>query len=213
MNLATGATAAFGAYVYYGLRVTGELVLPPLPFTPDRVGLGGPVSLPIAVFVGVGMATLLGALFDVLVIRRLRNAPPLSRLIASLGLLLFLQSWMLLRFGVDGLASPPVLAQTTVTVTGTPIPLDRFLLAAIVVGATVALTAFYGRSKFGFATTAAAENESGAMRFGLSPRRLSLANSVLAALLAGFLGVVFAAMSQLDNVLLTFAVIPALAAA
>jgi branched-chain amino acid transport system permease protein len=72
---------------------------------------------------------------------------------------------------------------------------------------------FYRRSSFGLATRAAAEDEAMAMRNGLSPDRLSMANTVLASVLAGGLGILFAPEAQLDSTTLALTIIPALAAA
>src|SRR4051812_12464830 len=88
INLATGAIAMLGAYVFFGLKTTGELFLPPTPFAPHPVALGGPWAPPPAFVVAVAVCALTGALFDALVLRRLRGASPLAKLLASLGLLL-----------------------------------------------------------------------------------------------------------------------------
>ena len=145
--------------------------------------------------------------------RRLRASSPLSKLIATLGLLLTLQAIILIRFGPDGQSAPPVLSQQTLNVLGVPIPADRFLFAGVVMVLAVALVALYRYSSFGLATRAAAESEAMAMRTGLSPDRFSMLNSVLAAVLAGALGILFAPASQLDSSTLALAIIPALAAA
>jgi branched-chain amino acid transport system permease protein len=213
INLGAGATAMVSAYVYHDLRVGGSLVLPPIPFVPGRLSFGGPLSVPLALAIAIGSATLIGFLIDTLVTRRLQGAAPLSKLIASLGLLLLLQAWMLVRFGVDGLSASPVLAQGSITAFGIPVPTDRLLFAVIVIMIAIGLTVLYRRTRFGYATAAAAEDDGNAMRFGLSPKMLSLSNSLIAATLAGVLGVIFAPMSQLNGTTLAYAVIPALAAA
>ena len=79
--------------------------------------------------------------------------------------------------------------------------------------ATVILAATYRWTSFGLATRAASENEVSGMLRGLSPRRLAMANAVIAALLAGIVGIVAAAITELDSSTLPLQVIPALAAA
>jgi ABC-type branched-subunit amino acid transport system permease subunit len=216
INLATGAVAMLGAYVFYGLRTGGYLFLPPIPFAPHTVSLGGPWATVPAVLLALAVCVLTGALFDVLVLRRLRGAAPLAKLLASLGLLITIQAIAVLRFGTSGQAAPAVLPngpQDVVHVGGATVPSDRFVLAGIVAVAALALWALYRFTRFGLATRAAAEDETKAMLAGLPPGELSLVNTMLACLLAGALGVLVAPMTQLDPTTIPLAVVPALGAA
>ena len=216
INLATGAVAMLGAYVFYGLRTGGYLFLPPIPFAPHTVSLGGPWATVPAVLLALAVCVLTGALFDVLVLRRLRGAAPLAKLLASLGLLITIQAIAVLRFGTSGQAAPAVLPngpQDVVHVGGATVPSDRFVLAGIVAVAALALWALYRFTRFGLATRAAAEDETKAMLAGLPPGELSLVNTMLASLLAGALGVLVAPMTQLDPTTIPLAVVPALGAA
>jgi branched-chain amino acid transport system permease protein len=216
INLATGAIAMLGAYVFYGLRTGGYLFLPPIPFAPHTINLGAAWATLPAVVVALAVCALTGALFDVLVLRRLRGASPLAKLLASLGLLITIQAVAVLRFGTSGQAGPAVLPNgptDVVHVFGATVPSDRFVLAGIVAVAAGLLWALYRFTRFGLATRAAAEDETKAMLAGLPPNELSLANSVLASLLAGGLGVLVAPMTQLDPTTIPLAVVPALGAA
>jgi branched-chain amino acid transport system permease protein len=216
INLATGGIALLGAYAFYGLRTGGYLFLPPVPFLPHHVQLGGRWSTLPAFVVALAVCALTGALFDVLVLRRLRGASPLAKLLASLGLLITIQAIAVLRFGTSGQSEPAVLPNQgtdVVHVFGSAVPSDRFVLAGIVVVAALALSALYRYSRFGLATRAAAENETTAMLAGLPPGELSLANSVLGSILAGALGVLVASQTQLDPTTIPLAVVPALGAA
>jgi branched-chain amino acid transport system permease protein len=216
ISVAVGGIAMLGAYVFYDLRTSGQLLLPPIPFAPARVGLGGPWSEIPAAIVAVGVCVLTGALFDVLVLRRLRGKAPLAKLLASLGLLITLQAIAVLRYGTSGQAAPSVLAEgpgDVVHVFGANVPTDRFILTGLVVAAGAALWALYRFSRFGLATRAAAEDETKAMLAGLPPNELSLANTVLGCALAGVLGILVAPMSQLDPTTIPLAIVPALGAA
>src|SRR3954471_18117723 len=73
INIATGAIAMLGAYVFYGLRTGGFLFLPPIPFAPHQIDMGGPWAAVPAVLVALAVCAVTGALFDVLVLRRLRT--------------------------------------------------------------------------------------------------------------------------------------------
>ena len=214
INLATGAIAMMGAYEFYALRTSGSLFIP-LPAVP-LVHLGGPWGTLPALVVALLVCAAIGVAFDVVAVSRLRAAPPLAKLVVSLGLLLTLQAIAILRFGPGGQSAPAVLpagASDVVRVFGLGVPLDRFLLTGIVVLASVALAALYKLTRFGLATRAAAENETSAELAGLAPQWISTANTVIAFMLAGALGILVAPTSQLDPNTIPLAVIPALGAA
>ncbi|MGH2935577.1 MAG: ABC transporter permease subunit, partial [Gaiellaceae bacterium] len=86
-------------------------------------------------------------------------------------------------------------------------------LPVIVLFATLLLSLLFRLSRFGLATRAASENEVGAMLIGLSPNQLALANTLLATIVAGGLGVLAASITQLDSTSLPLQVVPALTAA
>src|SRR5581483_6427915 len=96
---------------------------------------------------------------------------------------------------------------------GALVPENRFWLAGIVAGITVVLLALYRWTRFGLATRAASENEVAGMLAGLSPNQLSLANTVIAAVVAGVIGVLAAPLVQVDSTSLPLQIVPALAAA
>ena len=101
---------------------------------------------------------------------------------ASIGILLVTQGVVLLWFGVAGKQAPSVLPRHTMELFGVTVPINRFILAGIVVAATCVLTVLYRWSRFGLATRAASESEVSAMLAGLSPNQLSMANTLLASL-------------------------------
>lgn len=216
VNLATGAIAAWGAFTFYDLNRAGDLLLPPLPFAPHRLNLGGPIDVLPAFVITLLSCLVLGVLLELLVFRRLRATSPLAKLVASLGVLLLLFAILLLRYGTTAPAAPAVLPNgpnDVVDVFGVPVPTDRLQLAAIVVAVAGLLMLLYRLTRFGLATRAASENEAAALYAGLSPNTISMVNTLLACVLAGALGVLAAPTAQLDVGTLTFTVVPALGAA
>jgi branched-chain amino acid transport system permease protein len=197
INLSTGAIAMLGGYAFWALN-SGKLASLP-------IGLAVPLALLFVLAVG--------ALTEFAVYRPLRNSSPLAKLVASLGVLLIAQSAMLLAFGVTAQPAASILPQTTVHLLGAVVPLNRFILAGLVIVATAVLAAAYKWTRFGLATRAAAENESAAMLSGLSPGVISLSNTLLASLVAGALGILAASITQLDPQTLPLQIVPALAAA
>src|SRR5262245_58029281 len=199
INLATGAIAMFAGYPFWSLR-TGI-------FGPD-------FPTPAALVITFAVIVVFGVLMELLAFRPLQAASPLAKLAASLGILLTLQAAMLLSFGTSSKPQPPVLPSgRVVEIFGGTVPLDRFLLAGIVVVVAAVLAALYRWTRFGLATRAASENEVSAMLVGLSPSRLSLVNTLLACLVAGGLGVLAASITALDWQTLPLQIVPALAAA
>src|SRR6185312_7285843 len=96
------------------------------------------------------------------------------------------QSAMILAFGVTPQPEPGILPTNVVHIFGAVVPVNRFILTGIVI---VAAAALYKWTRFGLATRAVSENEAAAMLSGLSPNIISLVNTLLAALLAGGLGI------------------------
>ncbi len=113
---------------------------------PARVSLGGPWSTVPAVVVAIAVCALTGALFDILVLRRLRGQSPLAKLLASLGLFITLQAIAVLRYGTSGQAAPAVLPNNptdSVHVFGANVPTDRLILTVVVIIAGAVLWAVY----------------------------------------------------------------------
>lgn len=198
INIATGAIAMLSGYCFWALK-TGEIG-------------GGMATAPALVLTFV-YTLLVGAAIELIAFRPLRNASPLAKLVSSLGVLLIAQASMLLAFGTTQKPQPSILPTSVVHVLGATVPLDRFLLAGIVVVIAILLAALYRFSRFGLATRAASENEVNAMLAGLSANQLSMANTLLASVVAGTVGVLAASITQLDSVSLPLQVVPALAAA
>jgi branched-chain amino acid transport system permease protein len=198
INIATGAIAMVGGYSYWSLK-TGIY--------------GWDASTAAALAITFVVLLVLGVVIEFLAFRPLRTGSPLAKLAASLGVLLVAQASVSLAFGIDTKPQPPVLPRGTVTVFGSTVPVDRLILPGIVLFATLVLSLLYRLSRFGLATRAASENEVGAMLLGLSPNQLALANTLLATVVVGGLGVLAASITQLDSTSLPLQVVPALTAA
>src|SRR5206468_269546 len=93
------------------------------------------------------------------------------------------------------------------------IPVDRFLLAGLVIMVAAALWALYRWTRFGLATRASSENEVAALLSGTSPNLISMVSTLITALIAGGIGILAASVTQLDSTTLPLQIVPALAAA
>jgi branched-chain amino acid transport system permease protein len=192
INVATGAMAMAAGYAFYSLKTV--------------------VDTPVALVGTLAFTIVLGAALELLCFRPLRTASPLARLVSSLGVLLTLQAAATLIYGTGSLPAPSVLPRDTVEVTGVAIPADRFWLTGIVIVITILLAVAYRYTRFGLATRAGSENEVSAILAGLPAGELSLANTVLSAVIAGGMGVLAASLAQLDATTLPLQVVPALGA-
>jgi branched-chain amino acid transport system permease protein len=192
INVATGAVAMAAGYAFYSLRTV--------------------VDTPVALIGTLAFTVVLGLAIELLAFRPLRTSSPLARLVASLGVLLTLQAGATLIYGTGSRPAPSVLPRDVVQVTDVAIPADRFWLTGIVIVIAIALTAAYRFTRFGLATRAASESEESALLAGLGAKELSIANTVLGAVIAGGVGVLAASLAQLDATTLPLQVVPALGA-
>jgi branched-chain amino acid transport system permease protein len=210
VNVAAGGVAMFGAYTFYGLRTGGYLLFPPLRIAGGQ-GLVEPV-VP-AVLLTLVACAVFGVALHYLVMRPLRRQSALAKLVASVGVLLIIQSYVLLVFGAQGLPAPDVLPTDPVQLLGGSVPSNRLQLLVLVVLVTAVLAMAYRYTRFGLATRAAQESETEAALSGLSANRLALANTVISCVIAGGLGIFVAPLTQLDPSTIALAVVPALGAA
>ena len=214
VNFAHAAMGAYLAHVFFEFRGTGDLVLPIIGL-PARVHLLARPTLVSALALTLVLAAALGVVIYAVIFRPLRQAPALARVVASLGLFLYLQEITRLRFPVAGSAVTvrrTVLPERPVQLLGTSVTENRLLLAALAVVVAALLAALFRFTRFGLATRAAAGNEKGALLLGISPDRLGSLNWALATMLAGVAVVLIEPISGLSETT-PLLVVPALAAA
>jgi ABC-type branched-subunit amino acid transport system ATPase component/branched-subunit amino acid ABC-type transport system permease component len=211
VNFATGAIALYVAYTYAGLR-RGELLIP-VPGLPKTMDVGGEMGFAPAVAISLIVGAALGGLLYVLVFRPLRDAPPLAKAVASLGVLVVLQGVLAIRQGTNPVSVAAIFPADRWELGSVTLLADRFFLAVTVVGLAVVLAGGFRFTRFGLVTRAAAESQTGAFVSGVSPDRVALANWMLSAVIAGLAGILIAPVSPLTPVTYTLFVVPALAAA
>jgi ABC-type branched-subunit amino acid transport system ATPase component/branched-subunit amino acid ABC-type transport system permease component len=211
VNFATGAIALYVAYTYAALR-RGELLVP-IPGLPKTVDVGGELGFAPAVAPSLAVAAALGALLYLLVFRPLRDAPPLAKAVASLGVLVVLQGVLAIRQGTNPVSVATIFPTDRWELGSVIILAYRAYLALSVVCLAVLLAAGFRFTRFGLLTRASAESQTGAFVSGVSPDRVALLNWMLSAIIAGLAGVLIAPVSPLTPVTYTLFVVPALAAA
>lgn len=212
----------YPAYGFATLRESGELYLPWFDFIPGpldvpvRIDVGAPTSEVVALLGALGLSVLLGIGLHFLVFGPLRDSPPISKIIASLGVLSYLQSIAAHHFGTRSRQVDGILPEGTVENVfglGGNLAHDRIALAAITVVIGVLLWAYYRFTTIGLATRAADESVEGAMFLGWSPGRLASINWLISAVITGFAGVLFLDITALSPASYTLLIVPALGAA
>jgi len=194
VNFAQGAFAAVGAMIYYQLY--------------------GHLPVAVVVVVAVAATALIGALTQALIMRPLRNASPIARVVATLAVLAAIQQYGIQRWGEGSPLVTGFLPDGRFTIWGNvSVGQDRIIILLCTVVLTVALWAVYRFTRFGMATSAVAHSERATAALGWSPGRLSVGNWALGGGLAGLAGVLLVPVTGLDVNVLTLSVVPALAAA
>lgn len=195
LNLAHGAIGMAGAYVQWELAVQHGV-----PYWP-------------ATACGVLTSAALGVLTHLLVLRPLRRASTLARLVATLAVFIVLTAIAVKRYGDSLQLVPGKLPTKLLTIAGATVSEDRLWLIGIALAVTGVLHLLYKRTLFGLGTTAVAENEGAAASLGWSPDLIATGNWALGSALAGLTGILIVPVIGLSVTGLTTLLLSALAAA
>jgi branched-subunit amino acid ABC-type transport system permease component len=172
VNFAHGALAMAAAYSFYELdQVQGWSFWP-------------------ACLVSVAGITAVGAITQGVFMRRLRDASPISRLIATLGVLGILDGLASIYFGATtNTVIPPSLPHGTLTIGGYAVDEQSVCLLGI---AVVLCAGLYAGSRWtpqGLAMSAVAESPEAAASLGWSPQTVATATWAGGACLAAVAGI------------------------
>lgn len=196
LNFAHGAVGMVGAYCFYELHLKNDLA-----FLPAVAG-------------GVALSALIGALIHLLIMRQLRRASPLARVVATLGVLITLESIAVLRYGGRVTFLPSDLPNGVINLFGdVTITEDRLTLLVIAAVLTAVLYVVYRYSSFGLGTSAVAENQRAAASLAWSPDAIATANWALGSALGGLAAILVSPIVTLQVSVMTNLVIAAMAAA
>ncbi|HEY1919473.1 MAG TPA: branched-chain amino acid ABC transporter permease/ATP-binding protein [Streptosporangiaceae bacterium] len=195
LNFAHGAMAMAGAFVFYELHVL-------------RGWAFAPALIVAAVSLGI-----IGALVQLLILRRLRNASALTRLIATVGVLAVLEGIATIRYGGQDDLVPSSIPQHPITIGHIIVPEDRLWLLAIAIVITIALSAISRFTVWGMASSVTPHNPRAARALGWSPEVFATATWVVGSMLAAIAGALIVPITGLQVETLTLIVIAAMAAA
>jgi len=196
LNFSLGATAIAGVFMQWELQYEH----------------GWPFLA--AAAVGVALSAFLGVWTHWWVMKPLRRASSLVRVIATLGVLISIQAGVIIRYGsqprqVDSwLPTNRIVLWDDVAFT-----VDRLILLVIACVSAALLWRLYRSSQFGLATEAVSESERSAAAIGLSPNRIATLNWALGSAIAAAAGILVVPIITLQVTAMTSLVLAALAAA
>lgn len=193
-NFAHGALYMVGAYITFFMAT-----LYGIPYLP-AIGIS-------AIAVG-----LLGVVMERIVFRPLAGAPHVNMMIAALGVLLFLESLVLVVWGAE-FRQLPTPFEDTVELGAIVVTEQRLLVIVAAVVAMLALFYFLKRTTTGATIEAMAQDPEGALLVGINTRRVAMLTfaistglAAIAASLIAPLNLVFPTMGETVN-LKAFAII------
>jgi len=196
LNFSLGATAIAGVFMQWELQYEQGW-----PFLP-------------AALVGVALSAFFGVWTHWWVMKPLRRASSLVRVIATLGVLISVQAGVVLRYGSQPRQVDSWLPTNRVTLWGdVAITVDRLILLVIAAISAGLLWRLYRSSQFGLATEAVSESERSAAAIGLSPNRIATLNWALGSAIACIAGILVVPIITLQVTAMTSLVLAALAAA
>jgi branched-subunit amino acid ABC-type transport system permease component len=150
-NFAVGAQAAASAYVFYSFRMDAGL------------------PWPVAFLLSLLLVGLLGSFLLERIAFWLEEAPVVMRVVATIGLIVLLQSVLTGAYGTVTLQFPTYLSQHQVTIAGTQVLMSQIIIVALALIATIGLSIFFRSNRIGLAMQALVDDPELLASQGTSP--------------------------------------------
>lgn len=194
INFAQGAFAMIGAYIYANWTDAGK-------------------NMVLGIVLGILASAIVGVLTYIIVIVPLRRASGLVRLVATFGVALLLEGFADLRWGTSEQSVGAIFKGQPFKIGS--ILLDRGALYStiIAIAFTLALFAYFSRTKTGRATEAASIERDSAERLGYNVTLLGALSWLIGSVAAGATGILIVPTLGLDETGLTVVVVYALVGA
>lgn len=208
LNFAHGEIGTSGAFVALavmeGLRGLGVLTGD----NPDQLNGG-------QLLVALIPALLAGALLSVavkMVLDRLKDSSPVTQLVLTIGIAVFLTGVQAKVWGVTGDSFPRFINGNAFTIPGSTIPVDwHTIVIVVVLGAAAALLAIYFKTPYGVALLATSQDPFAAELQGVNTSAITTSAWAVAGAMAGAAGLLAAGVFNLlgPGLLLRAFLIPA----
>jgi branched-subunit amino acid ABC-type transport system permease component len=174
-NLAFGAQAFVSGAVFYETRTRHDL------------------PIPVALLIALGVAALLGFVLDRALFRHMRTAPPIARLVTTLGLLVAIPEIVKLVFDPSTTYQPQGIVPDGATpynpFGGVFVSRDEIATTIVTIAVVVGLMIMFRVSPLGLRMRAVVESSRMTELAGVNADRVSLMAWVLSSMLAGLAGV------------------------
>lgn len=157
-----------------------------------RLGL----PLPLAALSAIAATTLVGALFEVLAVRPIKDGDPLKIIMVTIGGSVVLRQLALHAFGPDELPLPVFSAGAPIRVLGASVDLQTAWIWALTAAALGALAWVYARTRFGRAMRATSIRRDAARLVGIDAASMVTSSFALAAAFGALAGVAVAPLTQ-----------------
>ncbi len=199
-NLAFGAQAFAAGAVYYETRTRHNL------------------PIPVAVLIALVFSALLGYVLDRVLFRYLRTAPPMTRLVTTLGLLVAIPEIVKLFFDVGTTFQPEGIVPEGSTAYNpfgqVFLSRDDIATAVVTIAIVCALLVLFRYSPLGLRMRAVVESSRMTELAGVNADRVSTTAWVMSSLLAGMAGILISpTLSQVSEIYYTPLVVAAISAA
>jgi ABC-type branched-subunit amino acid transport system ATPase component/branched-subunit amino acid ABC-type transport system permease component len=194
-NFAQGALATVAAYAFYYFNV--------------ELKLAWPAAALISVLI---LGAVLGLGFEVMA-RRVARGPLAWRIVATIGIVLIVESVFSIVHGSSTLTTPHFLSQSTVQIFGAYITWEQIIVTVISLGAAVGLQVFFRTARLGKAMRAVVDDPDLLGLAGTSPERVRRWAWVIGCVFAAASGVLLAPSVPLDPNVLTLLIVQAFGAA
>jgi len=168
LNFAQGTMAAVAAFLMLSLSVQSSTL-----------------PLGLAAIVAVLAAIVLALVVEVAVIWPLRRSPPLTGIVATLGVSLIIGGAIQMIWGPSVKLIPPLLDGVAFSITSFNVSWQKLLIIVASLAALGVVSLVLNRTTFGIAMRAANENPSVSSLLGINLRLTSLASWAMAGALAG----------------------------
>jgi ABC-type branched-subunit amino acid transport system ATPase component/branched-subunit amino acid ABC-type transport system permease component len=195
INFSSGGVAMVGGYLYWQ-------------FT-SQWGWAQAEAIPVAIL----LSAVMGVVVYLVAVRPLGGASTLTKVIATLAVLVSLQQAIILIFGGLPKLPEPFLPSSSVRIGSVAVGENSLIFLGFTIVLTIGLWGVYRWSRFGIATSGLAENPRSVAALGWNVGLLRAANWAIGGALAGMAGVGLGPFLQLNTSNFTSLLIPTLASA
>ncbi|MHB8463520.1 MAG: branched-chain amino acid ABC transporter permease [Acidimicrobiales bacterium] len=193
-NFAQGSVAAAVAFAFYQLRTLDHVPWPIAAIV---------CLLVVAPLMGLGLEA---------IARRIGDAPAVTKIVATIGMLVAIDQLAIIRYGAQTRQFPAFLPTRVVHIAGVSVGIDQLIVMAIALGSTAGLYLLFRRTRLGLNMRAVVDSSDLVSLGAVNPVRVRRWAWIIGSSFAGLSGLLLAPTIGLDAGILTFLVVQAFGA-